>query len=54
MELEIDIDKVFLDDNQLENIAPHNPGMEIIGIATLDEEYSFAFQSIFLTTNPKN
>jgi hypothetical protein len=46
MELEIDIDKVFPDDNHLENTTPHNPGMEIIGIDTLDEEEYFSFQSV--------
>jgi hypothetical protein len=53
MELEIDIDKVFPDDNQLESTAPHNPGMEIIGIDTLDEEESFAFQSIVFYSESK-
>lgn len=43
MELEIGIEKMFPDDEQLESTAPHNPGMEIIGIDTLDEEESFAF-----------
>ena len=45
MELEIDIDKMFPDDDQLESTAPHNLGMEIIDINTLDEEESFSFQS---------
>jgi hypothetical protein len=53
MELEIDIDKVFPDDNQLESTAPHNPGMEIIGIDTLDEEESFAFQSVVFDSESK-
>ena len=48
MELEIDIEKMFPDEDHLERTAPHNPEMEIIGIDTLDEEESFAFQrSIF-------
>jgi hypothetical protein len=53
MELEIDIEKMFLDNDQLENTAPHNPGMEIIGIDTLDEEESFAFQSIVFYSESK-
>jgi hypothetical protein len=43
MELEIDIDKIFLDDDQLESTSLHNPEMEIIDTDTLDEEESFAF-----------
>jgi hypothetical protein len=53
MELEIDIEKIFPDDDQLERIALHNPGMEIIGIDTLDEEESFAFQSVVFDNESK-
>jgi hypothetical protein len=53
MELEIDIDKMFPDDDQLDNIALHNPRMEIIGIDTLDEEESFAFQSTVFDSESK-
>jgi len=38
---------MFPDEDHLESTAPHNPGMEIIGIDTLDEEVSFSFQSLF-------
>jgi hypothetical protein len=47
MELEIDIEKMFPDNDHLESTYPHNPGMEILGIDTLDEEESFSFQSVF-------
>jgi hypothetical protein len=53
MELEIDIEKMFPDDDHLESTAPHNPGMEIIGIDTLDEEESFAFQSVVFDSESK-
>jgi hypothetical protein len=53
MELEIDIEKMFPDDNQLESIAPHNPHMEIIGTDTFDEEESFAFQSVVFDSESK-
>jgi hypothetical protein len=53
MELEIDIDKMFPDDDQLESTAPHNPEMEIIGTDTLDEEESFAFQSVVFYSESK-
>ena len=54
IELEIDIEKMFPNNDQIESTTPHNPEMEIIGTDTLDEEESFAFQSIFFTANPKN
>jgi hypothetical protein len=54
MELEIDIDKMFPDNDHLESTAPHNPRMEIIGIDTLDEEDSFAFQSDVFDSESKN
>jgi hypothetical protein len=38
MELEIDIEKVFHNDEKLENTAPQNPQLEIIGTETFDEE----------------
>jgi hypothetical protein len=53
MELEIDIDKMFPNDDQLESTAPHNPEMEIIGTDTLDEEESFAFQSVVFDSKSK-
>jgi hypothetical protein len=53
MELEIDIDKNFPDDDHLESNAPHNPWMEIIGIDTVDEEESFAFQSTIFDSESK-
>jgi hypothetical protein len=53
MELEIDIEKMFPDDDHLERTAPHNPGMEIIGIDTLDEEESFSFQSVVFDSESK-
>jgi hypothetical protein len=46
MELEIDIEKMFPDDDHLNNTALHNPGMEILGIDILEEEESFSFQSV--------
>jgi hypothetical protein len=51
MELEIDIEKLFLDDDHLDNTAPHNLG--ILGIDTLDEEESFAFQSVVFYSESK-
>jgi hypothetical protein len=54
MELEIDIEKVFPNDDQLENTAPQNPQMEIIGTETFDEEESFAFQSVVFYSESKN
>ena len=53
MELEIDIDKMFPDDDHLESTAPHNPHMEIIGTDTFDEEESFAFQNVFFYSESK-
>ena len=53
MELEIDIEKMFPDDDHLEIIAPQNPGMEIIGIDILDEEESFSFQSVVFDRESK-
>jgi hypothetical protein len=53
MELEIDIEKIFPDDDKLESTAPHNTEMEIIGTNTLDEEYSFSFQSTVFDNEPK-
>jgi hypothetical protein len=38
---------------KLESSSPHNPGMEIIGIDTLDEEESFAFQSFVFDNESK-
>ena len=46
MELEIDIETLFPDDDHLDNTAPHNLEMDILGIDTLDEKEYFAFQSI--------
>jgi hypothetical protein len=46
MELEIDIEKLFPNDDHLDNTTPHNLEMDILGIDTLDEEESFAFQSV--------
>jgi hypothetical protein len=37
----------------LDNTAPHNPKMEIIGTDTLDEEESFAFQSTVFDNESK-
>jgi hypothetical protein len=53
MELEIDIEKMFHDDDQLERTSTHNPEMEISGIDTLDEEYSFAIQSVVFYSESK-
>jgi hypothetical protein len=53
MELEIDIEKLFPDDDLLDNTAPRNPGMKILGIDTLDEEESFAFQSVVFDNESK-
>jgi hypothetical protein len=53
MELEIDIEKMFPDNDQLERTAPHNPEMEIIGTDTLDEEESFSFQSAIFDSESK-
>jgi hypothetical protein len=53
MELEIDIDKMFPDDDHIERTVPDNPEMEIIGTATLDEEESFAFQTIVFYSDSK-
>jgi hypothetical protein len=53
MELEIDIEKMFPDDDQLERTAPQNPQMEIIGTETFDEEESFAFQSVVFYNESK-
>jgi hypothetical protein len=47
MELKIDIEKMFPDDDHIESNSPHNPQMEIIGTVTFDEEESFSFQSTF-------
>jgi hypothetical protein len=44
---------MFPDDDQLESIAPKNPGMEIIGIDTLDKEESFSFQSAVFNNESK-
>jgi hypothetical protein len=38
MELEIYLEIFFHDDDHLESSVPHNRGMKIIGIDTLDEE----------------
>jgi hypothetical protein len=54
MELEIDTEKVFPNDNQLDKTAHQNPQMEIIGTKTLDEEDYFAFQSIVFYHESKN
>jgi hypothetical protein len=54
MELEIDIEKVFPNDDHLENTTPQNPLMEIIGTETFDEEKSFAFQSVVFDSESKN
>lgn len=54
MQLEIDIEKVFTNDDQLENTAPQNPQMEIIGIETFDDEESFASQSFVFDIKSKN
>jgi hypothetical protein len=53
MELEIDIDKMFPKDDQLESTSPHNPEMEIIGTDTLDEEEYFSFQSVGFDSESK-
>jgi hypothetical protein len=54
MELEIDIDKIFPNDDQLESTTPHNPEMEIIGTDTLDEEETFSFQrAVFYNESKK-
>jgi hypothetical protein len=53
MELEIDIDKMFPDDDQPENTTPHNPQMEIIGTDTFDEQESFSFQSVVFYSESK-
>jgi hypothetical protein len=53
MEIEIDIDKMFPDDDHVESTAPQNPGMEIIGIDTLDKEDSFAFQKVVFDNESK-
>ena len=53
MELEIDIDKMFPDNDHLENTTSHNPRMEIIGIDTLDEEECFSFQSVVFDNESK-
>jgi hypothetical protein len=53
MELEIDIKKMFPDDDQLESTTPHNSKIEIIGTDTLDEEESFSFQSVVFYNESK-
>jgi hypothetical protein len=53
MELEIDIEKIFPDDNQLERTSPHTHEMEIIGTDTLDEEEYFSFQSVVFDNESK-
>jgi hypothetical protein len=53
-ELEINIKKVFPNDDQLENTSHQNPHMEIIGTETFDEEESFSFQSIVFYNESKN
>jgi hypothetical protein len=53
MELEIDIEKMFPNDNHLESTSPHNTGMEILGIDTLDEEESFSFQRVVFDSESK-
>jgi hypothetical protein len=54
MELKIDIEKVFPNVDQLENIAHQNPHMEIIESETFKEEESFVFQSIVFDNESKN
>jgi len=53
MDLEIDIEKMFPDDDQLERTSPHNPEMEIFRTDTLDEEESFSFQSVAFDSESK-
>jgi hypothetical protein len=53
MELEIDFEKVFPKDDQLERTAPQNPQMEIIWTKTFDEEESFTFQRSFFYNKSK-
>ena len=53
MELEIDIEKMFPDNNQLERAALHNLEMEIIWTDTLDEEETFAFPSVVFDSESK-
>ena len=54
MELEIDIEKVFPNNDQLEKTSSQNPQIEIIGTETFDEEYSFAFQNAIFDSESKN
>jgi hypothetical protein len=54
MELEIDIEKVFPNADQPENMAHQNPLMEIIESETFDEEESFVFQSVVFYSESKN
>jgi hypothetical protein len=53
MELNIDIEKVFPNVYQLENMTHQNPLMEIIKSETFNEEESFVFQSLFFPTSQK-
>ena len=53
MEIEIDIDKMFPDDDQLESTALYNPEMEITRTNTLDEEEYFSFQSVVFYSEAK-
>ena len=53
MELEIDIDKVYPNNEYLEKTSPQNPLMEIIGTETFDEEESFSFQSVVFDNKSK-
>jgi hypothetical protein len=43
MELEIDIEKVFPNDDQLENTSHQNTHLEIIGTETFYKEECFSF-----------
>jgi hypothetical protein len=54
MELEIDIDKMFPDDDQLENTTSHNPEMEIIGTIPWTKKSLLHFRMFLLTMNPEN
>jgi hypothetical protein len=46
MELEVDIEKIFLPMEQPENMAQKNDLLEVVGNETFSEEESFTFQSV--------
>ena len=53
MELDVDIEKIFLVIDQLGNTTYHNSSLEIIENETFNEEESFAFQSVVFDRESK-